>query len=400
MSAVLDALWVAGAHADRVPVADRERVAEHFRSRLSSDGSLVIHTCHRVEVVGSAPDAAAVLRDVPMAAALRLHRGPEAVSHVLRLATGLDSAVIGEDQILGQLRAAFAAAGSLAPEVRRLAEMALAAGREARAGQGVGRRDLADPALDWLVERGVSLAGARILVVGAGTLGGRLADAAHRRGASGIVASRDVARARVLAERHAWQATDLAGASALAAGVDGIAVALAGPWLEARRSPGLAPLIDLSAPPAVPPDVRRRLGGMFGDVDQLFPGVQAHGPRARAGSAPDANDRGSQPLVDAYVTRAEEIVGVWAERYERWLCGRAAVPTLCSLRERSEERRRVALERLLRRLPDLDERQRELIGTFSRQLTAALLHEPSARLREDGDGSAARAAGELFDLPR
>ncbi len=94
------------------------------------------------------------------------------------------------------------------------------------------------------------------------------------------------------------------------------------------------------------------------------------------------------------------MVDTWAARYERWLCGRSAIPTLCSLRERSEERRRAALERLLRRLPDLDPREQELIGAFSRQLTATLLHEPSARLRDDEDGSAARAAHTLFDLPR
>jgi len=153
-------------------------------------------------------------------------------------------------------------------------------------------------------------------------------------------------------------------------------------------------VIDLSAPPAVPFEVRRLMGDRFGDVDQLY-SVRSVAASPDDGPAPTA---GPQP--DAYIARAEGVVDAWAARYERWLCGRGAVPTLCSLRDRSEERRRVAVARLLRRLPELDEREQRLISTFSRQLTAALLHEPSARLREDEDGSAALAARTLFDLPR
>lgn len=393
-AAPIDRLWVAGAHADRVPVDEREAVARYFRSVAAQEGLLLLHTCHRVEVVGSADDPSPVLADAP-ASLMRRMSGFEAVRHMLRLAAGLESAVVGEDQILGQLRVAFAAgARSFPSDVRRLGEMALAAGREARAGQ-VGRgRDLSRPALRWLVERGVALEGGRILIVGAGTLGARLAEAAHARGARVLVASRDAGHAAAVAQRHGGEALDLGQAAALAPRMDGIAVALAGPWLDLGGAAGLPPVIDLSAPPAVPFEVRRLMGARFGDVDQLFSatsvGVVPHdGPAATVGSQPDA-----------YIARAEAVVDAWAARYERWLCGRGAVPTLCSLRDRSEERRRVAVERLLRRLPELDEREQELIGTFSRQLTAALLHEPSARLREDEDGSAALAARTLFDLPR
>jgi glutamyl-tRNA reductase len=278
--------------------------------------------------------------------------------------------------------------------VRRLGETALAAGREARAGQ-VGRgRDLSRPALRWLVDRGVGLKGGRIMIVGAGTLGARLAEAAHARGARVLVASRDAGHAAAVAQRHGGEALDLAQAAALAAGMDGIAVALGGTWRDLRGAAGLPPVIDLSAPPAVPFEVRRLMGDRFGDVDQLY-SVRSVAASPDDGPAPTA---GPQP--DAYIARAEGVVDAWAARYERWLCGRGAVPTLCSLRDRSEERRRVAVARLLRRLPELDEREQRLITTFSRQLTAALLHEPSARLREDEDGSAALAARTLFDLPR
>jgi len=384
----LDRLWVAGAHADRLAVTEREEVAGYFRSIAPTAGLLVIHTCHRVEVVGSSADPWPTLAAAPGAGWMRLEQGPAAVRHLLRVATGLESAVVGEDQILGQFRVAFAAStASLPPDVRRLGEMALAAGRQARAGQ-VGRgRDLSRPALQWLVERGVALAGARIMIVGAGTLGKRLAEAAHSRGARLTVASRDARHASAVAQRHGGEAVDLTAAAALAPRMEGIAVALGGPWLDLRAAAGLPPMVDLSAPAAVPFEVRSGLGARFGDVDQLYP--------ARGNGSGWAD-----PQAAAYAARAEQVVDAWAARYERWLCGREAIPTLCSLRERSEERRRVAVERLLRRLPELDPREQELIGAFSRQLTATLLHEPSARLRDDDDGSAARAARTLFDLPR
>jgi len=389
----IDRLWVAGAHADRVAVGEREEIASYFRSFAARQGLLVIHTCHRVEVVGSSADPSAALAAAPGLARMRRKQGMDAVRHVLRVATGLESAVMGEDQILGQLRVAFAAAttatdDALPSDVRRLGEMALAAGREARSGTVAGSRDLARPALQWLVDRGVALAGSDIMVVGAGTLGERLAEAAHSRGARVLVASRDPGHATAVAQRHGGGAVDLAAAAELSPRMDGIAVALGGPWLELRDHAGLPPMVDLSAPPAVPSEVRRAMGARFGDVDQLYPA------RGEGSTAVDG------PQAAAYAARAEQVVETWAGRYGRWLCGRGAVPTLCSLRDRSEERRQAAVERLLRRLPELDERQQELIGAFSRQLTATLLHEPSTRLREDEDGSAARAARTLFDLPR
>lgn len=398
----VDRLWVAGAHADRVAVEEREEVAAYFRSLSAQEGLLVVHTCHRVEVVGSTVDPSLILAGAPAAGAMRRSQGSDAVRHILRLATGLESAVVGEDQILGQIRVAFTgAAHSLPPELRRLGEMALAAGREARAGQVSRGRDLSRPALQWLVDRGVALDGGRIMIVGAGTLGMRLADVAHSRGARVLVASRDSGRARAVARRHGGVAIDLAQAAAAAPRMDGIAVALGGPWLDLRVDDDLPPMVDLSAPPAVAFEVRARMGSRFGDVDQLYPArvvgaTSANGPAARA----DTSSAIAGPGSATYIERAEGVVGAWAARYERWLCGRSAVPTLCSLRDRSEARRRVAVERLLRRLPDLGDRDQQLISAFSEQLTAALLHEPSARLREDEDGSAALAARALFDLPR
>jgi glutamyl-tRNA reductase len=81
-----------------------------------------------------------------------------------------------------------------------------------------------------------------------------------------------------------------------------------------------------------------------------------------------------------------------------WLRGRGSVETLVALRERGEARRRGRVERLLRRLPDLADRERELIETMTRQLVTDLLHEPVSALRSDPDGSQGQAARRLFGL--
>jgi glutamyl-tRNA reductase len=98
------------------------------------------------------------------------------------------------------------------------------------------------------------------------------------------------------------------------------------------------------------------------------------------------------------VARAEAAVDEAVGEYVGWLQGRGSVRTLVALRERGEARRRARVERLLRRLPQLDDRARELIETMSRQLVTDLLHEPVTALRSDQDGSHGEAARRLFGL--
>lgn len=87
-----------------------------------------------------------------------------------------------------------------------------------------------------------------------------------------------------------------------------------------------------------------------------------------------------------------------AASYEAWLAGRQSVATLRALRSRADARRAAELDRLFRCPPDLDERERGLIERLSEQLVAAVLHEPSQRLRNDRDGSSVAAARTLFAL--
>jgi glutamyl-tRNA reductase len=252
------------------------------------------------------------------------------------------------------------------PRVARLFDSAIAVGRAARARHLPGRDSLAQRAVDWLAAR-ATLPGRPVLVVGTGVMGGALAAAAAAAGGLVTVASRRPERA----------ALDLLAAARRAPDVAAVAVALRGEWAELAPARRLPPLADLSAPPAVPSGVREALGADFLGIDQLW----RHAP----GEA-------------AWMAAAQVVVEEAVREYAGWLSGRASVPTLVALRERAEARRRSRVERLLRRLPDLDDRARRLVETMSRQLVTDLLHEPVTALRADVDGSQGEAARRLFGL--
>jgi glutamyl-tRNA reductase len=199
-------------------------------------------------------------------------------------------------------------------------------------------------------------------------MGTALARAAAEAGAFVTIAGRDRSRASV----------DLVAAAAEAPRAAALAVALAAPWEELGDLAGrLPPVADLSSPPAVPEPVRRALGGDFLGIDALY-----------ARSGPDT----------PWTARASELVEQSADEYTVWLAGRGSVQTLRALQAQAEQRRLQRLERLLNRLPELTQRERELISAMSEQLVTDLLHEPLSALREDADGSGAEAARRLFRL--
>ncbi len=408
-------VWVVSALAGACSAEERARFADRTlaeralaeralaeRALADRPDRLLLVTCHRAELYGTGPQPSpetllALAGDGATAGRLRLRVGAGAVRHAIRLAAGLESAVVGEDQVLHQVRVLRdeARVRRLDPHLARLMEVAIGVGRRARAGRptaGRAERDiaaeprgeagLAGGALDWLAALGVDLAGGELLVVGAGTMGSLLARQARSRGARVVVASRGLARAVALAAETGGEAIDLPAAASRARRVDGIAVALAGPWAElagpAWAGAGLPPLVDLSAPPAVAPG---RAGRAI-DIDGLHAWVAA---------------RAAPADLAVYVTAAEALVEEAIARYLRWSAGRASVATLRDLRARADERRRAEVERLLRRV-DLGPRERDLVRAFSERLVAAILHPPTAHLRDDADGSAATAARRLFDL--
>ncbi|MBO0838646.1 MAG: NAD(P)-binding domain-containing protein, partial [Actinobacteria bacterium] len=343
-------------------VERRAELARDLRERAEGPGRWVLlETCHRVEAYGvGEPPGVAGESD------MRLLRGEAAVRHLFRVACGMESAVVGEDEVLHQVRDALASTrdAGLDPRLTRLFESAIAAGRSARSVPAPPRRSLAERAVAWLGERAGQ---GPLMVVGTGPMGSALARAAEAAGSKVVLASRTPERAHV----------DLAVAARLAPQCAAVAVALGGEWRElAGHSGPLPPIADLSSPSAVPLSVRSGLDGGFLGIDGLW----ERGAGEADWQQPEWKDR------------AEQVVAEGVAEYLDWLLGRGSLDALVALKERAEQRRRARVEKLLRRLPDLSQRERELVEQMSRQLVTDLLHEPVSELRSDRDGSRRDAA--------
>jgi glutamyl-tRNA reductase len=381
---------------------------------------VVLSTCNRVEVYaavsafhGGLTEIGALLAEragcpvADLAGHLYVRYDAEAVRHAFRVAAGLDSMVVGESQILGQLRDAYAVAAEQATTGRLLHELmqqALRVGKRAhaetgidRAGQSVvtaalqlglattaGRPPI--PTQSRAFGEDAELAGRSALVIGAGAMGA-LALATLRRAGAGplYVANRGADRAERLARNHG--ATAVPFDDLPLSEVDVVVCATASPEpvlsTEAVAAAGRGLLIlDL----AVPRDVASGVGALPGvvlvDLERL-------------GAAP------GRP-TEADVLAAEEIVVAEVEAYLGWLRGADVAPTVAALRARADEVVAGELRRLAQRRPDLTEEQRAEVAHAVHRVVQRLLHLPTVRVRqlaaEPGGESYAAVLRELFDL--
>jgi glutamyl-tRNA reductase len=370
------------AAADRFTVEQRQAFSAGIAgSGIAVDRRVVVlETCHRVEVHGVG-EIAARWPEVAV-----LDEGP-ASEHLIRLAAGLESAVLGEDQILHQVRTALADLRNRRadPTLIRLFELAVGAGRRARTGSILPQSNLGELAVRWLEARGSVGPGRDALVVGTGRMARLAAAAFARRQARVAIASRTPQRATELANAVSGVARSADEAARNVAPETAVVVATRGGWAP-TPVPGVT-VVDLSVPPALPAAAIAALGDRFADVDRLW---------ADAATLMGAAD--GPALMARYRERAEAVAEDAISAFRAWRAGRESVATLRALRDRTERQRAAEVERLLRRLPSLDDRERRLVEAFSERLVAGVLHRPSAALRDDLDGSAADAATRLFGL--
>jgi glutamyl-tRNA reductase len=385
-SAGSEALVALVTHARLVPAPERERFASRLRHE-SAGQPLVLETCHRVEAyLVSADDDRAPAEWLP--AGGRLLVGEAAVRHAISVAVGRDSVVIGEDQILHQLRESVDSArggNRLHPILERLFSAGLRAGRRARSWRDGTGRSLADVALSVIERQAGPVGGREILVVGAGKMGRLAVRGATAAGASVWVANRSPGRPIAIAAETGAQIEAFDPGPAIDR-FAAVIVALGGPWTIGQATfdslvASSTIVVDLSVPVAVRPELVAGLGSRFISADDL----------ALAEADPAyVNDRS--------LARLDELIDVATAEFCAWLDvrdGRVAAAALTALADRE---RRAELDQLWRQLPDLDAAARDAIERMSGHLARRLLREPLERLGRDPDGRHERAARELFGL--
>jgi glutamyl-tRNA reductase len=373
------------AHARGVPSAAREAFAAQCEALAANDSIILVHTCHRVELyVALGSYGGGELPQLPDGG-LRLEDA-EAVRHLISVACGLQSAVLGEDQVLHQVRETYAmrhAAHRLDPVLDRMFQVALNAGRRAHGWFEGSHRSLGDVALDEIEHAVGSLVGKAILIVGAGSMSRLTAQAAAKRGALVAITNRSPERAVAMAESVGGEAVDWVSNGALDRFV-GVVVAVSGRWNvgpqdSARLVESGTPLVDLSSPPAVSDTLQAQLGDHFVSIDDLAWGTQVQ-------------------LAGGLRNRLEKLVTDSGGEYCRWLRARDFLPAIQAMTEAAEARRQAELTWLARRLPSLSEHDRALVDQMSQRLVSGILHAPKSALRLDENGDLGRAAWELFGL--
>jgi glutamyl-tRNA reductase len=403
-------LVLVGLNHRTAPVEVRERYAVPLRRCSDLVAKLVLHpdveeaailsTCNRTELFAVSREPGLTLErlreflvaevgagaSAPPSGQLFEATGSDAVAHLLRVATGLESMVLGEAQILGQVKGAWRAAieaRGCGPVLHRLFQRAFRAAKQVRSQTGLGAASVS------VARVGVQLAGEvferfddkRVLVLGAGEMAESALRGLREAGAGEVcVVNRSREPAERLAARVGGRAAPL---DALAEELARSDIALASIDVErplvgvdtlapAVRSRAGRPLlvIDLGIPRNVEPSVNELADVYLYDLDDLEE-VAERGRARRAASAPEA----------------ERIVALHVGHFERWLARLPAAPVIRELVQRAEATARAEAAHAASRLDGGSPAVREALERAAVSLVRKLLHRPIERLREDAESS-------------
>lgn len=360
--------------------------------------AVLLSTCNRTEVYLSAPEGDEMIARAAEALARRIgedagsaarwmyvHRDRQAADHLFRVAAGLDSMILGEPQIQGQVKEAYAAARETAgahgpvagPALNRLFQTAFSIGGRVRSetGLGIGAASVSSAAVELAKKIFGSLKGRRALVLGAGEMSEVTLECLRGEGVdTAIVANRTWERARELAEKWGGAAVRWEQFDRALSQVDIVISSTAAPHpvLTVKRFREALPhgprrplcILDIAIPRDVEPGVGDEPNVFLYNIDDLQQIVDESLGRRRA-----------------ELPAAEAIVAAGVEDFWGWYSGLAVVPTIRALRDRGEAVRQAEVERALQRLAHLSEADREAVEALTRSLTNKLLHAPTARLR-------------------
>ncbi len=415
---------VIGMNHKTAPVELRERLAvdaSHVRALLSAreddaepapEEQVILSTCNRVEVYMALPDTVDpwavftrlaykidTLADVNLTAHTYIYENGEAARHLFRVASGLDSMILGESQILGQVAHAYEVAqdaGAVGPLLSRLFQMAVHVGKRARTETDISRAHVSvgSAAVHLAQAHHPHLHEARVAVLGAGQMGRLVARYLHAQGVKDIrVVNRTLARAQALAGEVGGRAYGWDQLPRVLSDVDVLFVTTAAreplitqeQVMRARRARSSSLLIvDISVPRNVAADVDTLPGVQVFDIDALK-GIVAGGMDARRRAVP----------------QVERIIEDAVKEYVRWLRARSVAPTISALYRQAESLRQQVLHRALRRYSDrpLDA---DVMDEVTRILVEKLVQIPARNLqamaRNGGVNGYDKVLRELFEL--
>lgn len=418
-------LLVVGISHRTAPVELRERldfqargVGDALRSlaaRGSTREAVLVSTCNRAELYVACDDAGATREDLVAfvsdfhrvaAAEIAPHiqdvRDLDAARHLFRVAAGLDSLVVGEPQILGQVKEAHTAAAdaqTVGPVLNRLFHSSFAVGKRVRTETGLGSGAVSVSFAAAALARKIfgDLKGRTVTVVGAGEMGKLTALHMKSYGVQTVtIVSRTMAHAARTAEAIGgasaapWEELDtVLGLSDIVITATGAAAPI---LTKARIEAGMRPrrnrplfVIDIAVPRDVEPAA--------GEIEQVFLyNIDDLRATVRENMARRASEVG----------RAEEIVGEEVDKFGAWLRSRSAIPTVVALRQRFEAIRRAELDRLGYKLATLPPEARDRIDEITHLIVEKLLLTPTEQLKSVGDsetvGAYAEALTRLFGL--
>jgi len=412
-------LIVLGVSHNTAPVALREKIALTQRGTERLLQELVAHdeiseavaisTCNRTEIYFVTTDPAraeaellgrlardAEIRPSELAAVVYSPRNCDAARQLYRVASGLDSMIVGEAEVQGQVKRAYEAAlqaGTTGPMTNRLFGAALQAGKRARSETGIGRERVSVSTVAVDLARAVvgDLASRSVVIIGAGETAELTAQALANQGVRTVfVANRHADRARSLAERFGGEIGSLDSLPARMQDADIVVASTSSPHpivgaaelevvMRARAGRPLM-LIDI----AVPRDIEHACGEIEGvsvyDMDDLQ-AVVARNLQVR----------------EAERARAEAVVEEEIQRFARWLAQLDVMPTITSLREHGAEIVDQVLAENAGRWESASPRDLARIEAVARSVMQRLLHEPTIRLKESAHGRQ-QVLRELFGL--
>jgi glutamyl-tRNA reductase len=376
--------------------------------------AVALSTCNRTELYLVATDSVeaeaaglgvlareAGIRPTELLGPLYSLRGTEAARHLYRVTAGLDSMILGEAEIQGQVKRAYELAlveGATGPILNRMVRGALAAGKRARTETAVGQKGVSIPSVAVeLAQRNLGdLSARRVLLIGAGETSELTARALAARGSDAVfIANRGYKRAISLAQRFGGEAVRIDDLPAQLAVADIVVSTTNSPHhlierseleviMEQRENRPLL-LIDLAVPRDIDPDCREIEGVSLYDVDE----VQAIVERNTSGR--EAEGRRASGILDAELSR-----------FERWLGAQEVMPTVAALRERADSIVSQVLAENATRWESLSATDRERVEQLARAVANRLLHEPTVRVKGIADREDAylqvSALRELFGL--